>query len=252
MILSIPSMFPRQDKVHIVRDNETETWRSDFTERKAEVPQLLLVEQQIPGSQILPHFHGIDQFQIFMDGEGNLGRHKIGPVSIHYTNAWTGYGPIVAGEKGMSYYVMRPGFDVLGSQYLHVPESRQYLKRGSKRFLLADNIEPRSADALRAQSGTEVESVIEVPQGDADAGVFARLVSMGPNSSFTGSDPGLGGGQVFLVLQGSLMHAGKELGLRGAIAITREEPAVTVTAGTGGVQILYLQYALRKMDQTSH
>ena len=60
MLLSIPSMFPRADKVHVVRDNETETWRSDFSERRAEVPQLLLVEQQVPGSQILPHFHAIE------------------------------------------------------------------------------------------------------------------------------------------------------------------------------------------------
>ena len=70
MLLSIPSMFPRADKVHVVRDNETETWRSDFSERRAEVPQLLLVEQQVPGSQILPHFHAIDQFQVFVDEIG--------------------------------------------------------------------------------------------------------------------------------------------------------------------------------------
>jgi hypothetical protein len=31
MLLSIPSMFPRSDKIHVVRDNETETWRSDYT-----------------------------------------------------------------------------------------------------------------------------------------------------------------------------------------------------------------------------
>ena len=55
MKLSIPNMFPREDKIHVVRDNETETWRSDFTERKAEVPQVILVEQPQPDSQILPH-----------------------------------------------------------------------------------------------------------------------------------------------------------------------------------------------------
>jgi hypothetical protein len=37
MRLSIPDMTPRADKVHVVRDNETETWRSDYTERKAGV-----------------------------------------------------------------------------------------------------------------------------------------------------------------------------------------------------------------------
>lgn len=76
MLLSIPSMFPRSDKIHVVRDNETETWRSDYTQRKVGVPPVLLVEQHVPGSKILPHFHGIDQFQVFMDGEGKLGHHR--------------------------------------------------------------------------------------------------------------------------------------------------------------------------------
>jgi len=253
MILSIPSMWPREDRIHVVRDNETETWRSDFTDRKPEVPQLLLVQQEVPGSQILPHFHGIDQFQVFMDGNGRLGNHAIAPISIHYTNAWTGYGPIVAGEKGMSYYVMRPGFDSLGSQYVHVPESRQYIKRGPKRFLLAENISRKSKEDLRRLSGIEIERAIDVGAEDKDAGVFAHVVSIAPTSSFTGSDPRLGGGQVMLVLEGSLTYEGKQMGERAAIAITSEEDPVTVSSGAEGVQILYLQYALRpKTNQVAN
>jgi len=253
MILSINNMFPRDDKIHIVRDNETETWRSDFTERKAEVPQLLLVEQQIPESQILPHFHGIDQFQVFIDGSGRLAKHAISPISIHYTNAWTGYGPIVAGEKGMSYYVMRPGLDVLGSQYIHVPESRQYIKRGRKRFLLAENIQRKTLDDLRKMTTIENDRVIDVAADDPDAGVFAHIISMGPNTTFTGTDPRLGGGQVLFIMEGSMTHDGKELGLRGAIAITNVESQVTVKAGADGVQIMYLQYARRPTEaQSTH
>ena len=45
MLLSIPNMTPRADKVHITRDNETETWRSDYTGRAAHVRQVLLVLQ---------------------------------------------------------------------------------------------------------------------------------------------------------------------------------------------------------------
>ena len=45
MLLSIHNMTPRADKVHITRDNQTETWRSDYTGRAAHVPQLLLVLQ---------------------------------------------------------------------------------------------------------------------------------------------------------------------------------------------------------------
>src|SRR5690349_16177915 len=168
MILSIPSMFPRADRTHVVRDNETETWRSDYTERKAGVPQVLLVEQQIPGSKILPHFHGIDQFQVFIDGTGRLGSHEIHPVSVHYTNSHTGYGPIEAGPQGVSYYVLRPSFDTLGSQYLHVPEARKNLKPGGKRFFLADGIEVESVAALRALTSVRSERVIGVDPGDPE------------------------------------------------------------------------------------
>src|SRR3954463_3601109 len=172
MKLAIPGMFPRTDKIHVVRDNETETWRSDYSERKAGVPQVLLVEQQVPGSKILPHFHGIDQFQVFVDGTGRLGHHEVRPLSVHYTNSHTGYGPIEAGPQGLSYYVLRPSFDTLGSQYLHVPEARSKLKPGGKRFFLADDIAVAEADALRALGTVETARVVGVDANDPETGLF--------------------------------------------------------------------------------
>ena len=245
MILTVPSMFPREDKIHVVRDNETETFRSDFTERKAEVPQLLLVEQPKPDSHILTHFHSVDQFQIFMDGYGKLGNHPIEPISIHYTNSYTAYGPIIAGPKGMSYYVVRPGFDVDGSYYVHIPEKKAAISRGRKRSFVAEHIKARTEHDLRALKGIEVDRVIGVDRGDPDEGVFADIVSLPPGAQFTGADPKSGGGQVFLVLAGSLMREGKALGLRSAIALTYEEPVVTLHAGPNGAQFMALQYPRR-------
>ncbi len=246
MILSIPSMVPRADKTHVVRDNETETWRSDYTERKAGIPQVLLVEQQIPGSRILPHFHGIDQFQVFMDGEGKLGRHPVAPISVHYTNAYTGYGPIVAGHHGLAYYVLRPGFDVMGSQYLHVPEARAKLKPGNKRFFLAENIEVKTAAELRGVAAPVVERLIGVDgEHDPDAGVFLDVVTMGPSMQYAGADPQSGGGQVFLVVQGGILHEGQTLGLRGSVAVTCDEAPLTLASGIDGLQMLAFQYPRR-------
>ena len=246
MLLSIASMFPRADRVHVVRDNETETWRSDFSERKAEVPQLLLVEQQVPGSQILPHFHAIDQFQVFVDGSGRLGHHAVEPIAIHYTNSYTGYGPIVAGENGFSYYVMRPGFDVQGSHYLHVPEARAKMKPGGKRFMLAEGVKVATLADLKQLKAPAVERVIGVDKpDDPEAGVFADIVRLGPSVAYSGADPATGNGQVFMVLQGSIVHNGNEMGLRASIAITREEPAVSFTAGSDGAQVMALQYPRR-------
>jgi hypothetical protein len=245
MIISIPGMFPRADRTHVVRDNETETWRSDYTERKAGVPQVLLVEQQIPGSKILPHFHGIDQFQVFMDGAGKLGHHEVRPISIHYTNSYTGYGPIEAGAQGLSYYVLRPSFDTLGSQYLHVPEARQNLKPGGKRFFLADDISVETHEALRTLREPQVKHVIGVEPNDPEAGLFVDIVSLPPNAEYATCDPATGGGQVAIVIAGDIVFKGERLGLRSAIAATRDEPAIGFAAGGEGAQLMVMQYPKR-------
>jgi hypothetical protein len=250
MRLAIPSMFPRADRTHVVRDNETETWRSDYTERKAGVPQVLLVEQQIPGSKILPHFHGIDQFQVFMDGTGKLGHHAVHPISIHYTNSYTGYGPIEAGPQGLSYYVLRPSFDTLGSQYLHVPEGRANLKPGGKRFFLADDIEAESEDALRVLQTPRVKRVIGVEANDPEAGLFVDIVSLPPNAPYEMCEPATGGGQVVIVIAGGIVCNSEKLGVRSSIAVTREEEPITFAAGAAGAQLMAMQYPRRDAPWT--
>lgn len=245
MRLFIPEMTPRTDKVHVVRDNETETWRSDYTERRAGVPQLLLVEQQIPGSKILPHFHGVDQFQVVVRGNGKLGQHAVGPVSLHYTNRFTGYGPIEAGQQGMSYYVLRPEFAVSGSHYLHVPEERAKMPRGGKRFFMADHLAVRTAAELKALAQPELKRLMAVAAGEPDAGMFADILFLGPRMPYEGASPETGGGQVFLVLQGSLEHHGQSLVAPASVALTRDEAALTFRAGADGLQVLMLQYPRR-------
>ena len=71
-----------------------------------DTPQALLVEQT-PNSVVPPHFHGIDQFQGVVNGSGMLGKHRVAPVCIHYANAYTGYGPINAGDDGIYYFTLR-------------------------------------------------------------------------------------------------------------------------------------------------
>jgi hypothetical protein len=253
MILSIPSMLPRPERVRQSQPelfgNDPQTWRSDFSERKVGVPQLMLVEQPVPGSTVLAHYHSTDQFQVFIDGGGKLGRHDIHPLSIHYTNRYTGYGPIVAGPEGVSYYVLRPEFDrLVTGQYLHVPELRENLKsqRGRKRNIVVDDIRVKSDDELASLAAPVIERVIDLEHDTFDAGTFADVVSVGPNAPYKGPDPASGGGQVFLVVQGALRWNEQAYGARSAIAVTHEEEAVTFIASEGGVQVLVLQYPRRE------
>jgi hypothetical protein len=252
MILSIPSMRPRADRVRQsspeLFGNDPQSFRSDFTERKAGVPQLLLVEQPVPGSTVMPHYHSTDQFQIFLDGSGKLGRHDVHPISVHYTNRYTGYGPIVAGPSGVSYYVLRPEFDQLVTgQYLHVPELREKLKRqpGRRRSIIVDGVPVKTLAALAQLTEPTIERVIDSDSDKHDPGVFADVLSLGPDAFYTTPDPRSGGGQVILVLQGSMSSGGVSYGVRSAIAVTHDEDAVTFSAGEHGLQALVLQYPRR-------
>lgn len=258
MILSIPSMWPRADRARQsspeLFGNDPQSFRSDFTERKPGIPQLLLVEQPVPGSSVLPHYHSTDQFQVFLDGSGKLGRHEVNPVSIHYTNRYTGYGPIVAGPSGVSYYVLRPEFDQLVTgQYLHVPELREKLKRqpGRKRSIIVDAVAVKTVDELLAITAPVSERVIGLEADKHDPGMFADVLSMGPHMSYTGPDPRTGGGQVFLVLQGSMHCDGTLYAVRSAVAVTADERALTVTSGESGLQALVLQYPRREAAQNA-
>lgn len=244
-------MFPRADRTRqydpAVFGNECETWRSTYTEKKPGMPQVLLVEQS-PRAALLPHYHASDQFQIFIEGEGKLGKHAVRPVSIHYTNSYTGYGPIVAAEGGIQYFVLRPGFDVLGlGQYLHKPELREKLRahRGHKRVLMA-GVDVKSRAELETVRGPSVKRLFGVGRGEPDEGLFTDVLELGGNIQYTAPDPHEGGGQVILVLRGTLVHSGSEMGVRSAIVLTREDNAVSFSAGPGGLQALILQYPRRE------
>lgn len=248
MILSIPDMESRADRVRqhapATYGNEVVTYRSTYTEKAPGVPQVLLVDQE-PGAALLPHYHASDQYQVFIDGEGKLGSHPLRPVSVHYTNKYTGYGPIVAGERGVSYYVLRPSADALGhGQYLFRPELREKAKAypGKKRTLIADGIRVRDPAELTSLAKTESVRLFDIDDDQPDAGILALAVCLGPGGDFAGPDPKSGGGQFYLVLQGSLVQNGKRLRARSGIAVTCGEAAVSLRAGDDGAQVLVMQY----------
>lgn len=252
MFLSIPSMWSRPDRVRqslpALFGNDPQTYRSDFTERKVGVPQLLLVEQPVKGSSVLPHYHGTDQFQVFIDGSGKLGRQEIKPVSVHYTNRYTGYGPIVAGEEGISYYVLRPEFDqLITGQYLHFPEKREALKQHKthRRSEIVDGVRVRTEKELLQFRAPATERLIDAESDPRDAGLFAEVLLMGSNLQYTGPEPGRGGGQVFFVLQGALLYNSETYSQRSSLVLTREEKAITFNSGESGLQALVLQYPKR-------
>jgi len=80
------------------------------------LPQGFLVEQP-PGAITLPHFHETNQFQVFVDGIGSMGKHRAEPLTVQYANGHTPYGPIKATETGVKYFTLRQRWDP-GAKYM--------------------------------------------------------------------------------------------------------------------------------------
>lgn len=71
------------------------------------LPQGFLVDQP-PGAVTLTHFHETNQFQVFVEGIGRMGKQPARPLTIQYANGHTPYGPIVASETGIKYFHLAP------------------------------------------------------------------------------------------------------------------------------------------------
>jgi len=248
MLIGLEPMAPHPDRTRQyapeVYGNEIATYRTTYTQRSTGSPQIVLVEQPDPGSVLLPHYHASDQYQVFMDGGGMLGNHPLQPVSIHYTNRFTGYGPIVAGPQGLTYYVMRPAIDPLGpGQYLHNPELRERVKSyKGKRRTFTEQIETRGLSELSALRDTIQRTLFAVEEPEEDAGILAIEICLPPGAHHIAPEPATGGGQVLLVVQGDVTTITFKGGPRSALALTPEEKRVTIQAGGAGAQVLFMQY----------
>lgn len=87
-------------------------------------PMAFLVEKE-PHAVVKPHFHQADQYQVVVQGGGRLGTHDVGTVAVHYTDAWSAYGPIVAADDGIAWFTLRNTWDP-GARYM--PAAREQLR----------------------------------------------------------------------------------------------------------------------------
>src|SRR5690349_1401730 len=92
---------------------------------KPELPHANMAQRE-PNRVSPPHFHQNDQFQVVIDGKGTLGKHALAPYCVHFSRAYTPYGPLAsAPDSGLAFFVMRAHLDA-GSQDL--PQEQAQLK----------------------------------------------------------------------------------------------------------------------------
>lgn len=198
-------------------------------------PMAFLVEQP-PGSVVQSHFHAADQFQVVVAGGGHLGRHPVRPVTVHYTNAHTAYGPITAGQAGLHYFTLRNGYDP-GARY--VAQEAAALKATPGRRPWQTTTAPMDP-AATSEGPARVEELLE-PRADG-LGAWRHLLP--PGGALTGPDPRQGMGQFWVVLGGSL-DGMPPLSL---MFIPPEDAPCRSLAGAEGAELLVLQYPRRAAD----
>jgi hypothetical protein len=203
-------------------------------------PMAFLVEKD-PHAVVKPHFHQADQYQVVVQGGGRLGRHDVGTVAVHYTNAWSAYGPIVAADEGISWFTLRNAWDS-GARYM--PAAREQLRAAraqnmAHREATSPPAPAASAAELAGTRGIDCRAVIE-PAPDGMATWRYRLSA---GASVSGPDPREGGGQFWIVLSGAAAAGGSSLlPPNSCIFVTPDDDSLAVTAGAEGAEALCLQF----------
>jgi hypothetical protein len=208
-------------------------------------PMAFLVEKEA-GAVVKPHFHQADQYQVVVQGSGRLGLHAIGTVAVHYTAAYSAYGPIVAAEDGVAWFTLRNSWDP-GARYM--PEHRQQLRaaRETHQHLEATcgPLPPLTETELAALTEVGATAVIE-PTADG-AATWRYTVPAG--QSVRGPSPATGGGQFWLVTAGSAaVPDGEQLPVQSCIFVGPDEEPATLIAGNLGADLLCMQFASRPRD----
>ena len=194
------------------------------------------------------HFHAVDQFQVVINAKGKLGRHDLSPYCVHFSRAYTPYGPLVSdAAAGFTFFVLRPRYDP-AAHYL--PHALDKLKQVPDRKPWQIT-RPVSFPAL--QSGTATSDVVlrEVPGMKDEKGLAAYTLSMKSYAKTSAPDPSHGDAQFLVVVKGSLLHDKKEHKAPALVLIRPDEGPYQIHAGSAGLEALVLSFPRTQKPATN-
>jgi hypothetical protein len=237
-IVNALEALPRRREV-IAQGSGDKHWCTDYIGRHSERVttgggEAFLVEMT-PGEVIPPHFHEIGQFQVFVDGAGSINKKAVPPLSVHYADEYTAYGPVEASALGLSYFVLHALRDP-GAVYLHKPGFRDRLKPSPRRQHFVPGVVLSTAPVLR-----EREVATDVLMGDA-GGPGAFLLRIGARGKATGPAPREGGGQYSIVVNGGVELEGVTYGKWSLGYAGPDADPMEWRAGEDGAEVLILQF----------
>ena len=189
---------------------------------------------------ILPHFHGVTMFQLFVAGNGTLGSRGqvLEPLMVQFKDHHTAYGPITAGPQGLSFVALRMYTGNSEPVYLSKPGARERLQTSKRRNMTSSPLKFSVAPLMQARTEAAWETIFE----ETDDGMAANLVRLGAGMTAQSPDPKRAGGYYVFVGNGSLVHKGAELPLWSMVVVEPNEERFELQAGAQGVEALVLQY----------
>ena len=199
-----------------------------------EMPMASFVEQ-LAHTIIPTHFHAVNQFQVVVEGQGTLGKRTVHPWTVHYTNGFTGYGPLCAAAAGMAFFTLRNRWDA-GARYF--PAGQAFMQPAPKRHHLVDPLVLSSAAALYSRQHATCDPVL----AQEDDGLATWFLRLGPNMRMHAPDPALGGGQYLLVAGGTLYHDGAIWPRLSCLYVSTDTGPFVLQSGAEGLEILLLQF----------
>ncbi len=209
-------------------------------ESAALYPVAFLIELD-PSAVLGQHFHRANQFQVFIAGNGRIGRHEVESVLVHYANAYSAYGPVCAERDGLHFFTLRDAWDP-GARFLPGAMAELRAARGKPRQAYAGPVPVASAEDL---TGATCASCIALLESSTD-GLGAWQYRLPPGKVVDAPDPSGGGGQYWVVLAGTLKPAvGEPLPPHSCVFATADEKPLAAKAGPGGCEILCLQFPRR-------
>ncbi|GAA4332412.1 hypothetical protein GCM10023144_22380 [Pigmentiphaga soli] len=188
---------------------------------------------------IVPHFHGVSMFQLFLAGSGEIGNRgqKLLPLTVQFKDHHTAYGPITAGPYGLTFVALRIFTGNSEPVYIDKPGFRERLKPSKRRNLTTDPIGFSIEPVMQSRTEVQWDTVLK---GDDE--MQAQVVRLGGGMKAIGPDPSASGGYYVFVGNGSLIHDGQELGLWSMVVVENDEPEFVIQAGEKGAEVLILQY----------
>lgn len=201
-------------------------------------PQALMT-QMSANETILPHFHGLAQFQIFPSGAGMMARTEVQPLMLQYKDHHSAYGPLIAGPQGLTFIALRNRIGDSAPVYLSKPGYREKLKPSKRRNWISPHIALSTRPVLQYRKAVAWEPVFEQEINDE---MSAQLVRLGAGMSALGPDPKLGGGYYVFVANGSMQANGETLPEWSMVFVESSEAAFEIKAGRNGLEALVMQF----------